>query len=1234
MKLKLFQKRAKRGKWRDRKRSGNRYTTFLPEMTEGNNLPLQLKPGFALMDRADPNGWLSGVSRTMATSGTDVGYSIPDVMAVEQQIRRLIRLPRTEALHHQEMRDWRAVLAILLLWDGWQKDDFWPELRMTDYIQPEEDEAPSSFRSALIRAVSKKRAREGVRIFSLYRTMDLVTESVPLALVSSETIIAPAANMGERLMERLLPSVVTWYDRDKKRFEDPTEYLSDLDRLRLVMQLRVLQEMNADEDLGSCLYTGRQNHLVGLLEQFIQDLNDYRFSWRYSLSRPDSPAMTQLYDRIVAVKGLYRNGGDTSYVRAVERHEYPLIISDLITNPLIKSLMLDNSDMDKKARRLNDRHVEDTVHVYYTYNDIPFAREDPIYILEPMNDPHEEEAVEGIQMEAAMLRNYSNQWNTEFGRSLRELADSLVTRVGADKVIAEQVRRWSRRHLDVPLNVNHTITLQYPLEGEPETLRALMKEFLGMETLDTIYDVFSDRLMVVRVPDGQPAPFPEGFAEHAVVQADNYPGETLYGMLPLSERMATWLMLNRADGDSSRAAFVPSSLTLRMDKDENGADIVRAGYAIERVVTSDTAIVSNCVRFERVYEVVQEISDDNLLSNAVEWLDWNEMASVVLWPNLLLPSSDWRAYWLYVSCSRHFTPWVMKEGRWQAMLENRYPQANTEWLSLQTDQFPTFVLLKHGGVTCGALYNPAAMSQVRSDDAVTIAVDFGTTATAIALKQGRHIFRMMMDEPLHGFMLKGHTDIENRLYSEFLPLDAMLPARHTANPNVVTSMVQLFSHSREDGSEPLVDGCIYDNPDTKAYTELQLQSLYCNLKWGREAYRKRFVYLYLKQCMVQAMMVARQHGAPSVSWRFATPTSLSVELRAEYVNCVTGLVNEVVELTGVPLTEGRPPLAFLSENEADGAFFMHEDMVDVRNGYINIDVGGNTSDMSLWLNAEHEPSFEQSMEFGCHRLLYESVEQWPDRFEKDFPGLDGESREEMDRLLKAIDDGRHEPIRRELAMFLFDRWIARWSKDPHRQAAPYTMSLVTLSASFMYYLCGVMLRLAHGNADVRSKLPDHLQVCFAGNGGRLFSLLNAESTRKARDFAWLCFENHKPLLELIPVQSTHPKQEVALGLLHSTLGHTAQEVVDQKDAPINLNPLDPEKAGEYFAAFFNRFAQVFPEETRLLMADAYEEDLSALTRDSLQHVQMVVNNQFAEADKATLVSYVNSFIATKKAWGV
>ena len=422
--------------------------------------------------------------------------------------------------------------------------------------------------------------------------------------------------------------------------------------------------------------------------------------------------------------------------------------------------------------------------------------------------------------------------------------------------------------------------------------------------------------------------------------------------------------------------------------------------------------------------------------------------------------------------------------------------------------------------------------------------------------------------------------------------------------------------------------------DKSAYDGIPLQSLYSSLKWGREAYRKRYVYLYLKQCMVQSLMVARQHGAPSVSWRFALPTSLSVELRSEYVACVTQLVDDVSAMTGVPLTEGVPALLFLSENEADGSYFMHEDMVDVRNGYINVDIGGNTSDISLWLNAEHTPFFEQSMEFGCHRLLYDSIELWPERFRQDFGDLTEDQQQEVDRLFKAVSDGANEPVRRELAMFLFDRWLARWTRESKTHEAPYTVSLVALSVSFLFYLCGMMLKLAVTNPDVRAKLPACLQVCFAGNGGRLATLLSPEQLRKARDFAWLCFDRKAMPLELTPVQSPRPKQEVALGLLHSNLGHSAEEVVAMKDAPINIAPLSAEGAGEYLISFFNRFGEMFPDETRLLMADAYQQDLSGLTEDALKHVQMVVNNQFADADKATLVSYVNSFTATKKAWGV
>ena len=118
----------------DRKTS---YLTLLPAMGEGFHTGYQSRAGVVSDRNQKPHEWLESVAKNLLTPGEDVGYSIPDVLAGEAQLRRLMRLPYEDAMRHQEMIDWRAALAMLLLWDGWVKDATWPLLAGEDMLAGE-----------------------------------------------------------------------------------------------------------------------------------------------------------------------------------------------------------------------------------------------------------------------------------------------------------------------------------------------------------------------------------------------------------------------------------------------------------------------------------------------------------------------------------------------------------------------------------------------------------------------------------------------------------------------------------------------------------------------------------------------------------------------------------------------------------------------------------------------------------------------------------------------------------------------------------------------------------------------------------------------------------------------------------------------------------------------------------------------------------------------------------------
>ena len=148
------------------------YLTLLPAMGEGFHTGYQSRPGVVSDGNQKPHEWLESVARNLLTQGEDVGYAIPDVLAGEAQLRRLMRLPYEEAMRHQEMIDWRGALAMLLLWDGWPKDHTWPELACEDMLSGEGGGFLRSVRAAL----PPQRAAFGLWLFTLSVTRDGVPD--------------------------------------------------------------------------------------------------------------------------------------------------------------------------------------------------------------------------------------------------------------------------------------------------------------------------------------------------------------------------------------------------------------------------------------------------------------------------------------------------------------------------------------------------------------------------------------------------------------------------------------------------------------------------------------------------------------------------------------------------------------------------------------------------------------------------------------------------------------------------------------------------------------------------------------------------------------------------------------------------------------------------------------------------------------------------------------------------
>lgn len=265
------------------------YLTFLPPMDEGFHTGYHTAPGIVSDHNRRPREWLESLARCLQTPGVDVSYSIPDVLSAEQQLRRLSRLTPERALAHPSMAAWRAVLALLLLWDTWPQDGAWPALELARL-----SDGGTAFSASVTAALSPARAPDGLWAFTL-RGEGIPAR--PVALLSRAMAVVPAADPGD--LSPLLPPCVTWYDRAQRRFLDPCACLCERDAAFLTARLALLCRLNEQPSLRSPLYDAAAG-LCGVLRPFLEDLARARDAWRGLLMQGDAEALDDLRARILA----------------------------------------------------------------------------------------------------------------------------------------------------------------------------------------------------------------------------------------------------------------------------------------------------------------------------------------------------------------------------------------------------------------------------------------------------------------------------------------------------------------------------------------------------------------------------------------------------------------------------------------------------------------------------------------------------------------------------------------------------------------------------------------------------------------------------------------------------------------------------------------------------------------------------------------------------------------------
>lgn len=1220
------------------------YLTLLPHMDEGFHTGYQPRPGIVNDTNQKPHEWLENVANYMQTQGEDVGYSIPDVLAGEQQMRRLLRLPHAEAMRHQDMINWRAILALLLLWDDWEKDETWPTVTFENYLSEESLKGAMAFQRTVGAALSEERKLGGLKVFAIARQHDLKQDIRPLCLVSHAIILMPAANPGD--LGELLPKQVRWYDRGRKRFLDPCAYLEESDRTRLTMQLRLLQFMNEQAEIGSYLYSP-DALLCSPLERFIDDLQDFRGTWREKLERRDETAVRALYTRALAVYGLWDQAWDMK-IQGLAGESKRLDISSLRQNLLISCLMPLGSVLPNV--------ISDVTQQQYLLDGVPFARASMNWLLEPTNHPGEENALRRLAREVALLNDFSGMWNAHMAMRFDELYRQMKTRVGVSPVVLRLLQEWQAKHGEFPMQRDRSITLNYPIEGHPRTLGFLLSNLLGFTDVDGICDAFSESLLLITEADRAPfdnpllcevcrvrgatdSPEQRGAEQYAVEQ---------YAIPPLSPWLSAWLMDQAELDDPFAARLLPESLSFIKDA-ETGA--VQASFCIACRKQGEDAMLTNSVTFCRSYAAQSGVG-------GVTELNAKALPFVVSWPNVRLSRDLWKQYFVYAHRPEMIDVWVRQESAWErgtfrqtADVSVRGRTRQRTWQTAATERYPSYVVLKKGALTLGALMNDEPRVQLKHEPAAIVGIDFGSIATTVMMRQGDKVQPAIFPKCLHAGLLHAAQEDQQYLTDEFLPRDVLIirPENSASKDRESTfySVMDMFSDDQQSWRNVLRDGHIYYRESLADLMRKNENVLYYDMKWSDEAYVLQCMRLFLKQVMLQAALSARLGGAASISWRISMPNALPLPRQEAYLEMMRGLSKEIAAKTGMPLTPEVSSVLYVTENQADGLYFRGRNEVNVRGGYINMDIGGGTTDISCWLNNAQRATRETSLLLGCRQMLFDSVfTRHLDAFEHDFETSGERMKTVVRNITQSFAAAGTNTRSRQKCMFLLDDFFADYDREIWKMMAQvrseglisYVESLLLLNIGFLFHMCGEMLNRVWQDEQMRDHLHSRMEICIAGNGGQLLKAFDNETRAKLCRLALQALEEGHPVRELLLVQSRHPKQEVAIGLL-SEEQHMRSIIQGEDGVTGSLEePVERERHRVMMHSFPVRFFATFPQAAERLLPLVFERQQLqkgiALTPSAMVELDTVLDNEFLVGGEDDFTVYARCFAAMKRLWRV
>ena len=480
-----------------------------------------------------------------------------------------------------------------------------------------------------------------------------------------------------------------------------------------------------------------------------------------------------------------------------------------------------------------------------------------------------------------------------------------------------------------------------------------------------------------------------------------------------------------------------------------------------------------------------------------------------IWPNFRTP--DWKVYYTYFNKAQQDTFYA-----------EPFPTAGSpeDMKITKTSAFPEAMICKYKDPNAsnpkdaGFLFIKAPPLTV-PDGIKTwnVGIDFGTSSTTVyrtELPDGGPSAPVTLKDRLLQITDSGalRTEVQNHFFSERdeeMPLFSLFQENSIGIPP-------------DDRIKPLLDGRIY----FVSHDYKLKENVISNLKWSPEPIDRKRTQAYLEQICLQCAAEAAANSVSKINWRFSYPIAFSAGDKADFGTICASAANDISE-TGFQ-TDG---VNLETESVVTGRFFEGK-FRGFADGAVCIDIGGETSDISIW--QDNTLCWQTSIRFAGRHIFLDLLKHKPSFLTQ--VGIDAK---DIDFLLEANDFYSQ-------ADTLIDVLINNSPKGLPAifaifggkiKATPF-VPLIGLGISGLFYYVGLILNYLSRETEFRKTVPN---IYIGGNGSRILHWLangefrpDSHSCEHLKDILLTAsdFERESYFdLEITP----NPKHEAASGLV-------------------------------------------------------------------------------------------------------